>query len=251
MKSENSGLRPIPKKISLVEDVIREISNYILEGILQGTIQTGSKIPPERELSESLGVGRSTLREAVKVLAMLGLLEVRPGQGTFVADGSSDFYAAPLAWGLLIGERSITELVEVRSLLDCEAASLAAQRATKEELENLGQDYERMRQAMIDGDPIQFAEADVRFHMSVALGAHNTVIFQTMRTIRRLLELWISKVLVDLESLSVTLDEHRQVYERICDGDANGAKEAMRRHVQAAADRLSGVLFLKEGSSKP
>lgn len=238
MKSNTSNLRPIPKKVGLVEDVIQEISNYILEGILEGTVKIGSKMPSERELAQTLGVGRSTLREAVKVLTMLGLMEVRPGQGTFITDGSSDFYAAPLAWGLLIGERSIGELIEVRSLLDCEAARLAAQRATSAEVESLRLEYEKMTEAMENTDAVEFGAADVRFHLTIATAAHNAVVFQTMRTIRRLLEMWISKVLVDMESLSLTLDEHRDVYECIRNQDPDGAKEAMRRHVQAAANRL-------------
>lgn len=242
MPSEPSNLKPIPKKASLVEDVIREISNYILEGILEGTITTGAKMPSERELSETLGVGRSTLREAVKVLTMLGLLEVKPGQGTFITDGSSDFYAAPLAWGLLIGERSIGEIVEVRSLLDCEAARLAALRATPDEVDMVRSHYEEMVAAHETCDAEAFADADVRFHLAVARAAHNAVILQTMRTIRRLLELWISKVLTNSESLAVTLDEHRSVYESIRDKKPEGSQEAMYRHVQAAADRLGTVL---------
>ena len=69
-------LKPILKKTSIVEDVIKEISNNILDGIIQGTIKIGDRIPSERELSEKLGIGRSTLREAIKVLAMMGLLSL-------------------------------------------------------------------------------------------------------------------------------------------------------------------------------
>jgi len=109
-------LKPISQKTSIVEDVIQELSNYILEGIMRGSIKKGDRIPSERELSEKLGVGRSTLREAIKVLIMLGLLEVRNGQGTFITEGTSDFYAAPLAWGIIMGDKSIAELVEARLL---------------------------------------------------------------------------------------------------------------------------------------
>lgn len=242
MPSEPSSLKPIPKKASLVEDVIKELSNYILEGIMEGTVMTGAKMPSERELSETLGVGRSTLREAVKVLTMLGLLEVKPGQGTFITDGSSDFYAAPLAWGLLIGERSIEELVEVRSLLDCESARLAALRATPDELDVLRTHYEEMVTACENEDAQAFADADVRFHLTVARAAHNAVILQTMRTIRRLLELWISKVLIDSESLEVTVNEHRKVYECIRDHNPVGSEKAMYHHVQRAANRLGTIL---------
>lgn len=245
MDGHDATLKRIPKKSSLVEDVINVLSNFILEGLIEGTTHTGDRLPSERELSEKLGVGRSTLREAIKVLTMLGLLEVRTGQGTFVTDGASDFYSAPLAWGLIIGEKSITELIEARSLLDCEAAYFAALRATREELQELEQAFTGMQSAARDNDPVRFTEFDVKFHMVIAQSAHNAVIYQTIRTIRKLLELWIQKVLVDTESLSATLAEHEKVYQCVMDGDADGAKEAMHHHVVRAAERLTRVLKTK------
>jgi len=241
MNSRDIALSPIPKKPSLVEDVIQELSNFILEGMIEGKLKLGDRLPSEREISDLLHVGRSTLREAMKVLTILGLLEARTGQGTFITDGSSDFYAAPLAWGLIIGEQSIAELIEARALLECEAASLAAVRATPEEREQLKQAFIDMQSAKERGDVQRFIDEDVRFHITLAKAAHNAVIFQTIKTIRRLLELWIQKVLVSAESLAETVEEHRTVVDAIRLHDAEQAKFAMQRHIGSATERLKNV----------
>jgi GntR family transcriptional repressor for pyruvate dehydrogenase complex len=232
------SLKSISKKTSIVEDVIQELSNYILEGIMRGSIKKGDRIPSERELSESLGVGRSTLREAIKVLIMLGLLEVRNGQGTYITEGTSDFYAAPLAWGIIIGDKSIAELVEARLLLDCEAAFLATTRANDVELREIETALLDMKEACENENIQKFIDGDVRFHMAIAKAAHNAVIFQTVKAIRKLLELWIEKVLIDMDTVRATLSEHDAVYKCILSKDAEGARERIRYHVNSAITRL-------------
>lgn len=234
-------LKPIAKKTSIVEDVIREISDYILEGIMQGRIKKGDQIPSERELAERLGVGRSSLREAIKVLIMLGLLEVRSGQGTFITDGTSDFYAAPLAWGIIIGDKSIAELVEARLLLDSEATYLAAQRASSEDLREIEAAFKSMQAAAREGDVEKFIDMDVRFHLAIAKAAHNAVILQTVRAIRNLLELWIKKALMSPGAINITLEEHEKIYRCIMAKDPEGARKSIRDHVNFATKRLQRV----------
>jgi len=231
-------LKPIPKKTSIVEDVIKELSNYILEGIIAGTIKKGDRIPSERELSERLGIGRSTLREAIKVIAMMGLLEVRTGQGTFVTEGNSDFYAAPLAWGIIIAEKSIAELVEARLLLESEAVYLATIRASEQELQAIENAMITMREACEGGDIPTFVKADLAFHVSIANSAHNAVILQTLKAIRKLLEMWIGKVLVDMNAVKLTLVEHEEVYRGIVNKDPDVAREGIRNHLDLASKRL-------------
>jgi len=234
----NIVLRAIPKKTSIVEDVIKEISNYILEGIIDGTIKKGDRIPTERELSERLGIGRSTLREAIKVIAMMGLLEVRTGQGTFVTEGNSDFYAAPLAWGIIIAEKSIAELVEARLLLEGEAVYLATIRASEQELQAIENSMIAMREASEGGDISAFMKEDLAFHISIANAAHNAVILQTLKAIRNLLEMWIEKVLVNMSAVKLTLAEHEVVYRGIVSKDPDSAREGMRNHLDFASKRL-------------
>lgn len=208
---------------------------------MAGKINKGDQLPSERVLSESLGVGRSTLREAIKVLIMLGLLEVKSGQGTFITNGTTDFYAAPLAWGLIIGEKSVAELVEARLLLDNETAYLAAKRATDEELHAIEVAFLNMDKACESCDREKFVEEDVNFHMAIAKAAHNAVLLQVTKSIRRLLKIWIEKVLIDADSLRVTQQEHEVVYRCILKKDAEGAREGIRQHINGATSRLTQI----------
>lgn len=238
---EENSLKPISQRPSIVEDVIREICDYILGGVMKGTLHKGDKIPSERELSEQLSIGRSTLREAIKVLVMLGLLVIRKGQGTFISDGNNGFYTAPLEWGLIIGYKSISELIEVRGIVDCEAAFLASQRADEEDIQRISKTFSDMQAALRNCDIKSFMVNDVEFHMDIARATKNTAIFQMVKTIRRLLEIWIEQVLVDEDSLKITYAEHAKIYTGILSGDAEGARLAMREHISAASMRLKKV----------
>jgi GntR family transcriptional repressor for pyruvate dehydrogenase complex len=222
--------------------VIKELSTYITRGILEGNIKVGDQLASERDLSEMLSVGRSTLREATKVLTMMGLLEVRTGQGTFITNGHSDFYAAPLSWGLIIGEKSTKELFEARSLLDCEAAYYAAQRITDDELERLSGFFQEMQNARAKLDIEKLMAADVSFHMMIAEAAHNNVIFQMLKTIRNLLEVWIRYVFIDEKSMEDTTQEHERIFNSIVNKDPAGARDSMRYHISAGYERLQKVL---------
>ena len=208
---------------------------------MQGTLHKGDRIPSERELSETLHIGRSTLREAIKVLVMLGLLEIRNGQGTYITDGTNGFYTAPLEWGLIIGHKSIAELVEIRTILDCEAAYLATKRADKTALKDIKSAYLAMMAACKKSDTDKCIKSDVDFHLAIAKATGNTAMYQMMKTIRRLLEIWIARVLVSTDALEITFKEHEKIYKCICLGDAEGARTSMREHVDAAGMRLKKV----------
>jgi len=234
-------IKPVPARTSVVDDVVKSICDYILDGVMRGTIHKGDRIPSERELCKALGIGRSTLREAIKVLIMLGLLEIKKGQGTFVADSTTGFYTAPLAWGFIIGENSLEEIAEVRTLLESESAYLATQRADKESMRQIKDAYEGLSVAAEENDAERFTEMDVKFHLAIAQAAQNSAIFQMLSTIRRLLTIWINEVLVDYEALEITHKEHKKVYDCMRLGDAAGARAAMREHLEAAGLRLKKV----------
>jgi GntR family transcriptional regulator, transcriptional repressor for pyruvate dehydrogenase complex len=130
-----------------------------------------------------LKVGRSTLRESIQVLVALRLLDIRPGHGTFISDGSSssDFNADPFSWGLILKGQSLSELIETRILIEGEIASLAAQRASVSEIQGIMESYQQMELALDEKNTAKLVEADVQFHLRTSLAAHNNVMYQTLR----------------------------------------------------------------------
>src|SRR5215471_9647475 len=131
MKTEpiSEVLTPVTRT-TLTADICRKMVGHLI----RGHWREGEKIPPERELCQQLGVGRASLREALKALEIMGMLQTRLGEGTFVC-GRSEFYSRPLLWAIAGSVREdVTEITEARRLIETELAGLAAERASAEDL---------------------------------------------------------------------------------------------------------------------
>ncbi|MBP1990953.1 FadR/GntR family transcriptional regulator [Paenibacillus eucommiae] len=158
----------------LVDDVVVQLQKKISSG----EIQHGEKIPTEPELMEQFGVGRSTVREAVRVLVHAGLLEKKQGFGTYLI--ASPVIQEPLANRLRRAE--ILEVYEVRKMLELEIAKLAAERRDQEDLDQMRSHLEIRSQALEKGDTQAYLKADVDFHLSVAVASKNAVVIDLYRT---------------------------------------------------------------------
>ena len=139
MVADTGGPAPI-RRDSPVSQVARRLLDEVTAG------HAGARLPSERRLAESLGVGRSAIREAIAVLEVLGLVEVRVGSGTYVRGTISDLLPQAIDWGLMLGERHTRDLVETRRHLEAITARLAAQRATDDDVARLRQRLDRMRE---------------------------------------------------------------------------------------------------------
>jgi len=117
--------------------VVSEVAERLLAYFTSGDIAVGTRLPAERQLAASLGVGRSAVREALAALEILGIVIVRPGSGTYLRDGISELLPRTLSWGMMLGAPRTRELVELRSGLEVQAAQLAADRITDEALGRL------------------------------------------------------------------------------------------------------------------
>src|SRR5580692_8947677 len=125
----SESLTPVTRT-TLTADICRKMVSHLIRGIWG----EGEKIPAERELCNKLGVGRASLREALKALEIMGLIETRLGDGTYVCK-RSDFFSRPLLWAIASGsEADVRELIEARVLIEVELAGLAADRATREQI---------------------------------------------------------------------------------------------------------------------
>jgi GntR family transcriptional repressor for pyruvate dehydrogenase complex len=222
--------------VSAVSEVTRRLLTYFTSD----AIQPGNRLPPERQLALTLGVGRSAVREALGALEILGDVTVRPGSGTYMRGKASELLPQTLSWGMLIGEPKTRELIGVRHGLEVQAARLASAAITDPALDNLAGHL-----AAMEANKVNFAEfvaADMRFHQAVAAAAQNTLLADLLQTARSLLRVWVERALHDPDQAQRTLAEHRAVYDALKSGDRDQAAAAMNTHMDSAAKRLTGFL---------
>jgi GntR family transcriptional regulator, transcriptional repressor for pyruvate dehydrogenase complex len=234
--------------LSSRETLTMEIARRLLDYFLSGEVEPGERIPSERRLAESLGVGRSLVREALKSLHLLGLLEVRQGDGTYLKRTDSELLPQVIEWGLLLGERPALDLVEARAHLEVVVAGLAAERRDQQALEELRGLLETMRTS--SDDPVRFVEADVGFHLRVAEAAGNVVLNDMLNGVRALLRVWIRRVIEAAGKTGPSYLEHLPIFEAIERGDREAAVAAMAAHMEGASARLKASIS-QSAWSKP
>lgn len=243
------GAQLEPLDLGRRETISTEIARRLLSYLLAGDIQPGERIPSERKLAEALGVGRSVVREALKSLTLLGLVDVRQGDGTYLRGTESDFLPQSIEWGLMLGQKRTQDLVEARRHLEEILAGLAASRRTDEDLAALRRLLDEMRDAATDPDA--FVAADVAFHMRVTQAAGNETLGGVITGIRTLLQVWISRVMHSADSYAPSLAEHAAVLAALEAGDVDGSRAAMHAHMDGAYRRLEATLGRDAVSASP
>jgi GntR family transcriptional repressor for pyruvate dehydrogenase complex len=224
-----------------------EITRHLLDYLLSGSVAAGQKIPSERELAQVLRVGRSALREAIKSLSLLGLLDVRQGDGTYLSGSPSELLPRVIEWGLLLGERRVSDLMEVRTHLEITVAGLAAERRDEEDIRRLRRIITRMDQA--DGDLPSYIEADISFHLTIAEASRNQVLSSLLGSIRSLLHVWAARVLESAGETETSLAVHIPIVDAIERGDVEAARSTMAAHMSRASTRLLATLSADDNAA--
>jgi GntR family transcriptional repressor for pyruvate dehydrogenase complex len=227
---------------------LAEITRKLLDFLLSGEIAPGDRIPGERQLAEALGVGRSAVREAIKSLSLLGLLDVRQGDGTYLNRSGSDLLPRVIEWGLLLGVPSVVDLLEARAEIEVVAAGFAATRADPDSVKALETRLEEMRSAGDDVDA--YMEADIAFHLQIAEASGNEVFANLISSLRALLRVWVSRVLHHAGETKTSLAMHEPIVRAISAGDAEAARASMRAHMERADRRLREALAAEEAAKK-
>jgi GntR family transcriptional regulator, transcriptional repressor for pyruvate dehydrogenase complex len=208
----------------------------MVDHLIHGDWLEGDRIPPERELCQKLGVGRSSLREAMKALEIIGLIEMRVGEGTFICN-RSDFLSHPLLWAVAgSGVTEANELIEARTLIEVELAGLAASRSTPKDLQQIGSYLDAME--ISGGDTAQFMEADIAFHLAIGQAAHNRVLLNALHLIRNLMHQWVRTALERQAVAEQALEHHRAIFVAIAKRNPANARQAMHVHLDAMASYL-------------
>ncbi|MBF0111971.1 MAG: FadR family transcriptional regulator [Desulfamplus sp.] len=234
-------IKPIkPKRISdQVFDQIREL-------IYRGKLKPGEKMMPERELAEAMKVSRTTIRDAVQRLVVMGLIIQKQGQGTFVKSYDSDTQS-PLAKAMQTQDASIDDLLEVRMGLECNAAALAAMRADEQDINAMEHSIEEMKKEIASGR--LGTEADTSFHMAVSYATKNSLHILIMRNFYDYLFYGIKENLAGLyenmDNIDIIISQHNDIVNAIKGRDSNKSYIAMKNHITFVMDFFSGKIDSK------
>jgi GntR family transcriptional repressor for pyruvate dehydrogenase complex len=224
------------------EPLAAEIARRLVDYLLAGGIEPGARMPSERQLAEAFGVGRSAVREAIAALTLIGLIEVRHGDGTFLKRPDSPLLPQVVEWGLLLGEQRTADLVEARQKIEVDIAGLAALRRNDDDLDGLSRLLRRMEWEAREGtDHAAFVEADVGFHLRLAEAARNSALRDVLTSIQALLRAWIGRVTADGHR-DISYAEHVPILDAVRAQDAHAAEAAMEAHMDSAARRLQATL---------
>jgi GntR family transcriptional repressor for pyruvate dehydrogenase complex len=213
--------------------VFERVAVQIEQRILAGELHSGDRLPTERELAEQFQVSRTAVREALKILAQRGLVDMRPGRGTIVIDGAHEAlqHSLGLVMRLKLGEVGGSDsLVEVREILEVEIAALAAERANEQEIAALQEAVQVMDAHLDDADA--FIAADNRFHEALAQATQNALILTLVKSIVHLLSEQRKQIFATWGAPQRGQIHHKSILASVIQRDPAAARAAMRAHLQ-------------------
>lgn len=200
-------------------------SEKIIKLIVDENLKIGDKLPNEYELADKLGVGRSTIREAIKALVSRNILEIKRGSGTFIRCGVAD---DPL--GLIFVKDKLklaVDLLEIRFMIEPKIASLAAINATEEDIEELSKLCDEVEELILNGMP--HMEKDIEFHTAIARSSKNLVTTNLVPIINESIAVFIDVTNTQLKN--ETIETHKEILNAIKSKNANEAHDAMLLHL--------------------
>lgn len=209
-----------------------QIMDQIKAAIAGGDFKVGEAIPSEREMAQLFDVSRVPVREALKTLEFIGLIERVPGKGMVVRTFSMNELLASFNFIMVDPEATLLELFEVREALEGLAAKLAAQRRTPEDIRNMERTLIQMEVEIRMGCEVD--DTSNSFHTAMALSTHNEVFIKMYNYLQELLAFSRKRTLNDQARHETVLSFHRAIFEFVKAGDVEGAVEAMNRHMKDA-----------------
>ena len=238
------------KRMSLIDSIVEEIKDKILSGELKD----GDMLESQDDMSKRMGVSRPSLREALRRLELMGLIESKHGRGTFVKTVQPQDFMNPLSGFLTIDKESAFELLEARLFLEGSVAALAAQKATPDDVLAMEQVIAGMKAAAENFDVQKFIELDVQFHVYMAECTKNRVMIQVVNILRGLLQKLVARVFDRhqgrlAKTFAQTIDYHEKIYQAIKARDMVKARNAMESHINDVRQKVEngGDVFAETG----
>jgi len=209
----------------------QQVSEEIQNMILSGELKLGDKLPAERKMAEMLNVSRTSIREALRSLEIIGIIESRQGEGNFISENFDRIGLEPLSLIFTLKNGKFRDILEIRNILEIEAAGLAAERITEEGKENLLGLLDDLVNANSEAERV---EIDKSIHYKIAEYTNNILILNVLETISSLMTYFIEdarlKIVKNLKVDKILEDMHKNIVNSIVSGDKNIAKQAMKEH---------------------
>lgn len=227
--------KPIQQQ-KIYEQIVEQIKVMISEG----NLKPGDRLPAERVLAENLNVSRASLREALSALHLLGLLEIKSGEGTYIKQSDVNSIIQPLALLLMMERDTIFEILEVRKGLEVEAAGLAAMHATDDDIRNMMEIIEEMEKALQTSNLGEVA--DWKLHFAIAQASRNSLLLRFMNTIsdtmRKTIRINREQLFRKKGNPQILFSQHQAVVEAIKERNVELARQKMYEHLKFAEEEM-------------
>jgi len=219
--------------------VSQEAVDQIVGLIESRQLQPGDRLPSERRLIERLGVSRTSVREALRSLEGMGLIEVRAGKGAYVKQPISEFVESTLPNPLLVDRDTLKKLFELREIIETGAAAIAAQEATEEDLQIIHQAVERVEANFTAENLDGMVEADIQLHRAILVATGNDILVRVMDNIADLLKEMRRTSLSVTEGVRQTIAGHRAILVALERREPELARKAMQTHLQSVIAKIN------------
>lgn len=234
--------KPIAKDpASVHEKIVAEIKS----SILRGKLKPGDKLPSERALAEILNVSRTSLREALKILAASGIVTIKQGQGVYVVENTHQDIIGHFTNRIFSEQYDLTELYDMRKVLETQAVVWAVRRATPEQISYMNELISETREKLSHSpkeDTQILTDHDTKFHNALAEASGNKVLVRVMQNLLDLIEETRNRAFTIPGRGSKSLDDHQKIVDAIRNHDTDNARQAMYHHLESVEEDIKTFL---------
>lgn len=226
------------------ESVYHKIAKQIKNAIAQGELKPGEQLPSERDLSKMLGVSRTSLREALKLLEHSGLVSIKHGQGVFITEQDQESLMKKVLEFVFTDNKQTRELFAIRKILEVSATAWAIEKGTLKQKKRL-LDIVEITTEKLGNNPRDLsllAEQDSVFHNALAEATNNSVLVKIMHSLLDLLEDSRLQAMQVYDRPLISLNEHRKIAEAVMKGNVEMAKEKMLEHLNSVENDIDILL---------
>nr|WP_304214267.1 FadR/GntR family transcriptional regulator [Fredinandcohnia onubensis] len=227
MKGDRKMIEPV-KRMNVTDSIVNQIKDLVL----QGKLNEGDKLPPERELMNLFGVGRPSLREALKVLEAQGLIE-KTQKGTIITGNHDKFFSDSLMFQLYFSSADWQDIFEARRFLEKELTYLATTRANSEDFNEIEQTIDDMELSVRENNQTEYVRSNLEFHKKIAKASKNLVLFNLYESINNLVKHSQESGVTVYGVMTESLNYHKAIFKAMKERNAERASELMVKHINS------------------